>query len=99
MWYFQIYVTPKPEATEYGIYGGAFVNCWVNTSDRVVAEKSIYNNLAEQKWKVENLENCFEVTLDYYSDNQDGAKYYKDALESGMCLSFHTFPLDNSKSN
>ncbi len=99
MWYFQFHVTPKPETTEYGIYGGAFVNCWINSSDKIKAETVARAKITQQLWNIENVEESLEVTEETYSENLDGLKYYQEALESGLCLSFHTYPIEKSKIN
>jgi hypothetical protein len=99
MWYFQFYVTPKPEAPEYGINGGAYVNCWINIADKKIAESNARNEISRQQWKIENLEEYAEVTLDYYSENPVGRKNYQLAVEHGSNYVYHTFPQEKSKLN
>ena len=93
---------PCEDNEEFGKLGGAYVSCWVNAETLKEAEVLALESIEKEKWKPEKLENWELVNEETYTEDselsEEEAEEYRDcllnALEHGITLSFHCWPID-----
>lgn len=90
-----IYATTLPEHAKHGKYGGAYVSCWIEREDFVLAEAVACSLIAESGWKVIRVEETSMVDDSTYDEDDENRKYYEQALIDKEVLVFHTFPMDS----
>jgi hypothetical protein len=83
---------PLPESPEFGETGGAFINAWISHRDEAIAEQIARDAIAEEKWRVEQVEQQGLVSRDDYADEPDQLQHFDQAQIDGRCLVFHCWP-------
>lgn len=95
MYFFTFQAVPTPDAKEFHEAGGAYVNCWIQNSDRHDAERRATELIEEYGWAVEALEEGAIVTGDSYAgdaEDDEDSEFYEQALVEGEVLVFNTWP-------
>jgi hypothetical protein len=92
MYFFTFLAAPTPDAKEYLDAGGAYVNCWIQNSDRQQAHESAIELIQDYGWAIEALEEEAVVTSADYVVNDEDREYYEQALVEGEVLVFTTWP-------
>jgi hypothetical protein len=80
---------PKPELTEVNA-GGAFINCYIESSNIENAKKIARIKIEEYNWSVLSLDDAYEISKETIS--KDGLKYFEQALIDKTVFVFHTYP-------
>jgi hypothetical protein len=94
MFYFTYLAAPTPDAKEYADSGGAYVDCWIQSSDRSEAEARAAELIREYGWAVEALEEGTIVTSQDYQEDDENREFYEQALMEQEVLVFNTWPRD-----
>lgn len=92
MFFFTYLAVPTPDAKEFHDAGGAYVNCWIQGSDRDGAEQRSRDLIQEYGWTVEALEEGAVVTGEAYGHDDEDREFYEQALVEGEVLVFNTWP-------
>ena len=93
IFYIQYHAEPEPETEAFGKFGGAYVNCWVKAASETEAQHVTTVAIRESNWKVLSVEDdCREVTEEYYSGNEEGFEYFRQATLDGECYVYHQWP-------
>jgi len=100
MYYFVIHSLPGPDAdlpTEARGAAGAYVRCWIDFKDLDGAAALARHYIAGAGWIPEEPDpeqtRCRE--REDYLDDELGLQYFDEAVETGVCLSFHVYPADD----
>jgi hypothetical protein len=92
MFFLTFHAVPTPDAKEFLNAGGAYVSCWIQSTERSDAEKRAAELIQDYGWSVEALEDGAIVTgADYAQDDED-REFYEQALVEGEVLVFTTWP-------
>lgn len=92
MFFFTFLASPTEHAREFHDSGGAYVNCWIQETDRHRAEKRATDLIHEYGWSVDALEEGAIVTGDAYDEDDEDREFYEQALVEGEVLVFNTWP-------
>src|SRR6266545_3343881 len=92
MYFLTFHAVPTPDAKEFLDAGGAYVSCWIQSTERSDAEKRAAELIHDYGWSVEALEDGTIVTsADYTADDED-REFFEQALVEGEVLVFNTWP-------
>lgn len=94
MHFFMIHATPKPGTEQTETVGGAYVNCWINFKLRDGAEVLARHYINQAGWIPDTIEDEGWVEQDEYDTGSEPLSYFQEAQDVGMCLAFHTYPID-----
>jgi hypothetical protein len=96
-----IVATPEPEAADYGVAGGAFVNCWVDADDLRAAERRAVALIHQAGWRPQRFDEWSIVTREKYVDckadreeEPDLCKFVEQAFTDGEVCIFNIWPVD-----
>lgn len=92
MFFLTFLAVPTPDAKEYLVSGGAYVNCWIQSPDRFQAESRARELIGEYGWQVEALEEGAIVTSESYDEDEEDREFYEQALVENEVLVFNTWP-------
>jgi hypothetical protein len=94
---------PEPSSEDFGLAGGAFVNCWVNADDLRTAERRSVALIQEHGWRPHRFEEWELVTRATYGERelrgdggQDLREFVDQAFIDGEVCAFNTWPVDAS---
>lgn len=93
MYFFTFLSQPKPGNDSYSQYGGAYVNCWINSEKQEEAEEIARQCIDGFGWTVEAKEEDHVIYEEDYADSEEGLECYRKAEREGSCFVFHTYPL------
>ncbi|RKY93942.1 MAG: hypothetical protein DRQ01_03555 [Ignavibacteriae bacterium] len=91
IFYFRFSCIPINNSENYENYAGGYVNCWIRSNNEDSAQRIAEGVISKQEWEVEHLEEKFIIEKGYYGQNDEGAKYYEQALLDSECCVFHTW--------
>lgn len=93
IFYIQYHAEPDAEGEQFGLYGGAYVTCWVRAASVAEAEKTASAAIRESGWKIVAVEDeCCAASESWYSDDDEGKQYFLQAVIDGECYVFHQWP-------
>lgn len=93
MYFFEIHVTPTKKPVLDHDDAGAFVNCFIVSDSRDNALHTSINLIKENNWEFDQIEDEAIVTQENYQNDEEGGKYFQQALVDGEVLVFYTYPL------
>ncbi len=91
---------PEPGSEDFGVEGGAFVNCYVDADDLRTAEICAIAHIQEQGWRPHRFSEwhlkCAECADDTEPEHGGDSprKLIEQALLDGIVSVFHTWPID-----
>jgi hypothetical protein len=91
---------PAPGGEWEGVYGGAFVNCWIDADDLRSAERRAVELLGEGGWRPHRFEEWELVTRETYADEVPGEgepdlrEVVERAFADGAACVTHTWAVD-----
>jgi hypothetical protein len=93
MWLITYEAEPKTNSPEFGVSGGAYVNCWILYAGQDGAE-ALARYEVEKEWII-----IEKVAASWYEPGDirkedDHWPYYRQATQEGGCFVFHYFPLE-----
>jgi hypothetical protein len=95
VFYLQFEATPLPQSEHFRLCGGAYVNCWVNAGSAPQAQKMAATAIVENGWLIVGIEERgYEVTEQWYVDDDETFEYFQQALNEGECYVFHQWPAE-----
>jgi hypothetical protein len=95
VFYLQFEAAPHPLSEHFAQCGGAYVNCWVNASTVPQAQKLATNAIVENGWLIVGVEERgYEVTEQWYLDDDETLEYFEQANTDGECYVFHQWPVE-----
>jgi hypothetical protein len=75
--------------------GGAYINCWVDFSDREGAEVLAKYYIEKSGWKIiKEVEKAVLVDGSNYKKNAVKRNFYDMAIRDGLCFACFTWPVD-----
>ena len=76
------------------LYGGAFVICWINQSDRKNAQDMARNLLEAEGWEIQTLNYIETIARSAYDDGHspEGLALFEQAERNGSAIKIHTYP-------
>ena len=83
---------PESSSPDYSSAGGAFINAWVAHTDAAIAEQIARDAIAEELWRVEQVEEWSYVTRQTYKDLPESLERFEQAVVDGHCLAFFAWP-------
>ena len=87
---------PLPEAEDFAVCGGAYINCWIQAQSEEEASELAAVVIHERGWKVVSVdEECREVDESLYAEDDKHREYYDQAVLDGGCYVFHQWPVDD----
>jgi hypothetical protein len=101
LFFITIEARPEPDADDYGVAGGAFVNCWVDADDLRTAERKAVALIHEAGWRPHRFDEWSIVSRDRSAGCQreskvepDFSEFVDQAFVDGeVCLS-NIWPVD-----
>ena len=84
---------PNPGTEEYENCGGAYVNVYVREESEAAALETAQREVAASGWTCKSIEHTGVVTREDFTEDDDGLEYFEQAIEEGVVLVFHTFPI------
>ena len=95
IFYAQYEAIPLPDSDEFGEFGGAYVNCWVEANSEVQASELALATIHERGWKIVSIsQEWCDVTENLYSQDDEGRGHYQQAVLDGECYVFHQWPAE-----
>jgi len=94
MYFVTILARPSQDNARVGVFGGAYVNCWIEESSERAAIARAEKEVRAASWAPESIRSACVVTSDTYREDGEGREYFEQALIDGVVLVFHTFPDD-----
>jgi hypothetical protein len=96
MFLFTFTAKPKPGTRKAKSISGAYVTCWINFNLLDGAKLLAKHYIEKDGWIVgrKTAESWFEKE-DYLAPDQ--LEYYLTAEETGVCLIFHSWPVNSKK--
>ena len=94
IYYFMFNAKPLPENPESEDCGGAYINCWINSTNRDDAFNTAKEYCDEEGWQILNIEEEFIACREQYEDTPESLKCYDQAVEIGLSAIFNTWPPD-----
>ena len=91
VYYLMIWAKPMKHNIEEMNLAGAYINCWILSDNIEEAEKIAMQKIHELRWDILEIEEIFEVTERYYSNNSEGLERYEQALLDKEVYTFHTY--------
>lgn len=85
---------PFPVNPESVSCGGAYINCWINSTDYSEALTAAKEFCHEEGWEVLGIEGDCLVDREYYNDAPDALPFYDQAVEAGLAAMFYIWPPD-----
>lgn len=93
---------PEPGSDEFGVKGGAFVNCYVDADDLRTAELRAIALIQQEGWRPYRFDRweitCVECASDSPSSEDDDGPTARElverALEDGGVCVFYCWPID-----
>jgi len=85
---------PKMSSPLKQLYGGAFIICWIDQSDRKNGEDIARSLLDAEGWEIQTL-NYFEtIARSAYDDGHspEGLALFDQAARNGSAVKIHTYP-------
>jgi hypothetical protein len=79
----------SPEAKQ---FGGGYINCWIKQRKFEKADAMARSGIADNNWKIETLEEAYQVTRKNYSNDDDGLEYFEQALIDEIVFVYYTYP-------
>lgn len=73
---------------------GAFVNCWVKSTNIKLALNTAKNYVTNQGWKVISIEDQFIVSRDMYegdTEEEELLECFDEAMQDGIFAIFYTY--------
>lgn len=93
MYTFTFIAHPKPSHQLYGEVAGAYANVFVNDVVAKSAEAAARSLIEEAGWDIEKLDDWAPMSPGDDAPGTEGAEYYAQAREDGICAVFHTWPV------
>lgn len=100
----RIEATPTPENPESDEVAGAYVNAWVDAETLREAEEKAIDRIKEEGWSPVKFEHWELVSKGCYLEESHDKEALPDildsietALEYGVGLIFHTWPIDETE--
>ena len=76
-----------------GPIGGAYINCYVKTTNIVKADKIATTEIKKLNWDIVEKTETKKVTKSSFDKGSDGLEYYEQALIDKEVFVFHTYPI------
>lgn len=70
---------------------GAFVNCWIVDKELKLAQKRSKTLVEENNWQIFKLEGADEIERNDFFEDDEGLKYFNQALIDKEVLVFYTY--------
>ena len=83
---------PLPENEESKEFGGAYINCWVNSIYEDNATDMAIEYVHDQGWKVQKILEIFVTNRERYVDQPDILECFSQAIKYGVGAIFYTWP-------
>ncbi len=90
--YIQYESVPLDSSSDYQETGGAIINCWVKALSIEDAKNKAVIAIEDNKWKIVQLEEVFEVNENTYENNDESLDFYHQAELDGECYVYHKWP-------
>ena len=97
IFYFRIEAIPTMKHDEFDDIGGAYINCWVKSSDENKAFKIASKTLAKYFWKILKTEKSFVATADMYKNIPESLECFNEAMQGGESYYFYEWPNEPQK--
>jgi hypothetical protein len=94
IYYFMCEAIPKAENPEKEDVAGAYVSCWVDSTDLSSALKKISSYINDEGWDVINVEDQFVTSRDRYENDDElteSLECFDQAVNYGIAAIFHTW--------
>jgi hypothetical protein len=98
VWFVSVSACPEPSSEEFGKCSGAYVNCWLLSTDAETARARALQLCTEYGWRVEFIESCRRVERSDYATDSEAVKYFDQALLDKEVVVFHTWLLESPSS-
>ena len=100
MYYFVIHARPNPDKErdeQAADAAGAYVCCWIDFKDFEGAELLARHYIVQAGWIPDELDpdQTRSPARSDYVDDELGRRYFDEAMETGVCLSFHLYPAED----
>ena len=96
--WFMFLARPQSSSPDFGHAGGAYIKFWVAHSDEAIAEQIAHDAIADEKWRVELLEEHSFVCRQHCKNLPDSLEHFEQALVDGHCLTFYVWPPEGENS-
>ena len=91
---------PEPDSEDFGIEGGAYVNCYVDADDLRTAEIRAVTHIHEHGWRPQRFDTwhltcaeCADDTQPEHGGDSPRELIQQALLDGSVCI-FHTWPID-----
>jgi hypothetical protein len=91
IFFLTFHAKPTKEHVEYVETLGAYINCWIESTDIESAKKIATRTIENLAWKIIDLEDAYEITEADYENKPAGKEYYKQALIDKEVYKVHTY--------
>lgn len=92
---FQLEATPHIDNPEIEECVGAFVNCWVKSTNKELALNKAKKYVSNQGWEVISIEDPFFVSRDMYEgdteEEEELLECFDEAMQDGISAIFYTY--------
>lgn len=98
IYYYLFEAIPHEDNPERKEYAGAFVNCWVNSSDVNFALKSATSYVNDQGWEIIDVDEQNIVNRERYEEDdelEESLDCFDQAVNLGISAIFYTWPYDD----
>jgi hypothetical protein len=92
IFYLMLKATPTANHEDFDDIGGAFINYWIKAEDEESAKSNAIKNLKDICWNVIRIEDCFQVSEEFYKDNPESLEDYKQAIIYGEYFVTNEWP-------
>jgi len=100
MFVINIEIEPNPGTEQAEEAGGAYAVCWVDFQLQDGAEHLARFYIEQSGWTTKSIKSVEWVNEGYYDTGYEEEEkntlkqYYAEAVEDGICLVYHQWPLD-----
>jgi hypothetical protein len=91
IYFLTFHAKPTTEHVDYIETLGAYINCWIESTDIVSAKIIAARTIENLAWKIIDLDDAYEITLADYENKPTGREYYEKALIDKEVYQVHTY--------
>lgn len=99
IYYFMIEAVPNQDNPEKDEFEGAFVNCWVNSSNMTLAVTKASKYVNSEGWKMQRIEEQFIANRERYEGDPellDLLECFDEAVREEVSAIFHVWRNDEA---